>query len=271
MKTTRLFFIISIVITTSVSYSARACTCLTFPPDFFQSINYWFQLTPNDSVHIVKAVKTGVVSGYGTTFKVLQYYCGNTYKDTIIVWGYAGLSCRTSFQGSGLPVGDTLILALRKDFDYSMEGPDETWDDFVVSYCGYNYLRLKRDSVFGGSAGSFSWDGYPLALFEDSLCKVLNNHCLLSVKEPESVRDFTVAPNPSTGKLTINFTIKGDCNIGIEVCNLAGQIVTVVKDKEHESEGAHDEWINISSLPPGTYFIRLWLNDEQQWQKFVKL
>jgi hypothetical protein len=45
----------------------------------------------------------------------------------------------------------------------------------------------------------------------------------------------------------------------------------VVKDKEHESEGAHEQWTDIRSLPAGTYFIRLRLNDEQQWQKFVKL
>jgi hypothetical protein len=158
---------------------------------------------------------------------------------------------------------------MRKNISY--EGPDESTDDFVVSYCGYNYLRLKRDSVFGGSAGSFSWDGYPLGLFEDSLCKVLNNHCLLDVKEPESVSEFTIVPNPSAGRLRADFTLVKNGHMRIEVCDLTGRLISIVKEEEWEQKGVHEEWVDITSLPPGTYFVRLRLNEEQQWQKFVKL
>jgi len=201
---------------------------------------------PADSLHnlhVVKAVKASVVHGYGTRFRIIKYYSGSLFKDTVTVWGYAGSTCRLSLEKSWLPAGDTVFLIMTRIT--GIEGPEETYTDFSVDYCGSYYLQVKGDSVYGG-IDTFAQNGYPIGAFTDSLCKVLPNHCITAgISSPQEAPRVTVYPNPAADRLFV----KGTRPAKIKVTDVLGRTV---------AQCGPANSISLAAVPPGMYLVCLY-------------
>lgn len=111
--------------------------------------------------------------------------------------------------------------------DYSAE--DHT------PYAGINYYRLKQTDF----DGTYTYS--QIAAVDFISGAVLDD-------EP-----FTVFPNPAQTNVFINHVLKEDVQTIVSLCNEYG--VLVLEEKQFLKRGPISIMLNISSLPPGTYFL----------------
>ena len=69
----------------------------------------------------------------------------------------------------------------------------------------------------------------------------------VSIEDHKLDYQIGLYPNPSNGKIRVDAPDKGD----IEVFNSLGQVVLRLK------QSAEDEYLDVSSLSPGLYLLRL--------------
>lgn len=253
MKTLRLSLLFAL--TLAFGYVANACQCIVYAPDFIYAANFYLNILSPSSVHIMKVVKLGMVGGYGGQFKVLHKYYGDSQKDTITVWGNTGPTCRLNVGPNLFPTGDTSIIVMQHL--YGPDGPDENAEDFFILNCGYFYLSVKGDSVFGGGYGSatypaaFTRYGYGLQALEDSMCVVFaqfNLNC-----SPTSIinqgldraEEIQIFPNP----VNTSFRISGSRIRQVQILNGAGQVFSGIDAYPSGTD------IGVADLPPGVYWV----------------
>jgi hypothetical protein len=99
--------------------------------------------------------------------------------------------------------------------------------------------------------------------------KMLAGTCV-QVSEQSKKQDELIAyPNPFNDRVTVGFTATKGMSVKIEVINLLGSTVAVlfqgVKD-----EGPYEEYADTSTLPEGTYILRINMNGEVQYRKMIK-
>lgn len=86
---------------------------------------------------------------------------------------------------------------------------------------------------------------------------------IVNVEQVQSVGQFNIYPNPTTGRLNIDLG-KLAKNISLEIVNVTGQIVFANQTKEAELMN-----IDISHLDSGIYFVRI--QTEAKEQALIKL
>jgi acyl-[acyl carrier protein]--UDP-N-acetylglucosamine O-acyltransferase len=78
----------------------------------------------------------------------------------------------------------------------------------------------------------------------------------LSLEENSINQDFSISPNPSSGRFTIDFILDFQSSVKFVVCNSMGQIVEILLD-ETLSPGFHQLNWNAGNLPEGIYFYQM--------------
>ena len=76
-----------------------------------------------------------------------------------------------------------------------------------------------------------------------------------------------IFPNPSADKMTLDFDLEETSEVGIEILDLPGRILSQVSHQQFAA-GNHSITIN-HQLPDGIYFLRITLNGRAGSQKFV--
>ncbi len=69
------------------------------------------------------------------------------------------------------------------------------------------------------------------------------------------VQNLRIFPNPVSEALKVKFELATPRKISIAVCNLKGQKVLTLKDREDLTTGTHFTTFDVSSLKPNIYFI----------------
>jgi hypothetical protein len=215
MSLKKLLFLIALIF--SFAKNTNACSCaITIPDDFFASLSRVasFQFSKYSIVKIKLLETTG---GYGARFQLLEHYCGQPVPGTSIIWGDPGFLCRVTPQSEYHCPGDT-IIAIMSTVGSGWELPNEDSNDYEISICGYFHLLVKGNKVYGGNSTSFSYNGYPLSMFMDSLNATLRQ---LPCPVPlPPIPGFTIHNNPSGGKFT-TVTSRGGTLV---VYNMLGQV-----------------------------------------------
>ena len=85
--------------------------------------------------------------------------------------------------------------------------------------------------------------------------------------QPELKAPF---PNPASERATLRFSVPAATSVRIGVYDLLGRQVATVADGRREA-GRHEQQMDLSGLPSGTYFLRLRVGDEVQSQKLTVL
>ena len=79
-----------------------------------------------------------------------------------------------------------------------------------------------------------------------------------------------IYPNPSLHYFSINFELKKDSFVTIEIYDYHGNLVKVLLDEYH-LKGPHNVVLDLSSLIPGTYFCFINTAEGNYSQKLIKL
>jgi hypothetical protein len=75
--------------------------------------------------------------------------------------------------------------------------------------------------------------------------------------------EFSAYPNPTTGKLNLNFTLPTESHVTVNVWDMTGRSV-MTQDFENQSEGGHRLELNLESMSDGMYLVRLKTLDGQK-------
>jgi hypothetical protein len=90
----------------------------------------------------------------------------------------------------------------------------------------------------------------------------------LSGKNVKLARVNSIYPNPANGNATLVYTSNAvNGKVQIYLTNLVGQVVKTVFNGT-QTEGVHNQKIDVSSLANGVYFLTLKVNDQSVARKF---
>lgn len=85
--------------------------------------------------------------------------------------------------------------------------------------------------------------------------------------EPSLTNEFSAYPNPTTGKVNLNFTLAKNLEVAISVWDMTGRSV-MNQNLGNQNEGRHQVELNLESSPDGIYLVRLKTN---QGEKITKV
>lgn len=89
---------------------------------------------------------------------------------------------------------------------------------------------------------------------------------LTSVNQVEIVRDFRLMPNPGTGIFSVEAFMDRAHDVQIRVTDVVGRTVFV---QAYSTNGALQEVVDLSALPPGTYMVSLLLEQQVLTRRYV--
>jgi hypothetical protein len=68
--------------------------------------------------------------------------------------------------------------------------------------------------------------------------------------------EFSTYPNPTTGKLNLNFTLATDSDVTLDLWDIAGRSM-MTQNLENQSEGSHQIALNLESIQDGLYILKI--------------
>jgi Domain of unknown function (DUF4397)/Secretion system C-terminal sorting domain len=84
----------------------------------------------------------------------------------------------------------------------------------------------------------------------------------------KSSNEFSVYPNPTDERLTVDFNLERESNVRLEVLNTSGQAV-VTQSLSRLDKGQQQAFLDVKNLTSGLYILRLSENDAVSNKKFV--
>ena len=85
----------------------------------------------------------------------------------------------------------------------------------------------------------------------------------------EQILNLRIFPNPTSGDLTINFTLLSGENLSISLYSITGQILKVIENKPVMA-GTYQKQIDMKGLPDGYYIIKLRAGNTTVTKKVIK-
>lgn len=244
------FLLAFALITIVPGVKVKACSCVSFPPDFFTSLQMALGTQDLNKTIIVKGKLISTVGGYGVRMHVLQKYLGGSIPDTPTIWGDPGITCRFS-PTSQYQIPEDTIIAIIHPLDYIVPSSLETANDFYINGCGFFHVLVRGDSVYGGNSSSFTFSGYPFSAFLDSIYKITGPLDLTMWETPEVI---TLYPNPAKNKLFISGLTQTDVEI-VSIHDFLGRHIYSVYRKNCTS---HIVELPLNGLVSGHYYCRVY-------------
>jgi len=232
--------------------TGRACSCTNTADNFLDAVRQVMSSSYVDTqMAIVKCRYIGNVGSYGAKFSILHsYYRGSfTMQDTVVLWGDPGWCCRYSPRASYHP-GDTLLAIINSLRFQNVATAAESPADFFIYSCNFNHILVHNDSVFGGSLSSYTFSGYPLSPFVDSLDSIIGSLNLPPVIVSEPV--LKIYPNPAGSILYIELDDDSLVERAVSLTSCSGQLVytgTLYRGLKGN--------LDVSALPRGLYFLNV--------------
>jgi hypothetical protein len=91
---------------------------------------------------------------------------------------------------------------------------------------------------------------------------------LSSLEESKSSVLMNIYPNPVKEVCTLDFELEASQTLQIILVDANGRLMQVVQANTAFSAGQHQLPLNLSSLPPGDYFLQM---KSKNWQKIRAL
>lgn len=144
--------------------------------------------------------------------------------------------------------------------DNSFDGDGRLVTDIGASYDYGSALALQADGkiVVAGYTSYFCAD-------RDFAVIRYQNDISTNVAQQAGLAAAAIAhPDPTTGIVTIGYTLENAAAISLDVRDAQGRIVHGVLSRQHRTSGSHQETIDLSALPAGQYTLLLasgtWVN-----------
>jgi len=99
--------------------------------------------------------------------------------------------------------------------------------------------------------------------------KMLAGTCVQVQEEVKKEEELLAYPNPFNERVMVGFKASKGMSVKIEVMNLLGNTVAVLFQGVKE-EGPYEEYADTSTLPEGTYIMRISMNGDVQYRKMIK-
>ena len=141
---------------------------------------------------------------------------------------------------------------------YHVDGKiDTTWGingkvttDFNSSFDGATSVVLQPDGkIVAIGSGSYN-NGFALARYLSGL--------IVGVIDLSFVNDVLIYPNPVQDMETLEYTLKQDETLTIELFDISGQLIKVFVSQSKRGKGAHTESLHFDdNMIPGIYFLRI--------------
>ena len=96
-----------------------------------------------------------------------------------------------------------------------------------------------------------------------------NNNCITSLHEIPNSPKVILYPNPSSSSVTISFAEAGEQPVKLEILDLQGRLIQTTDLSASANYGQYS--LNISHLPNGFYFARVWIGPEVSTLKLEKV
>jgi hypothetical protein len=223
------------------SMTVHACQCYYFTLNFIESVDSAYEQYGND-FYIVKAKVASyeTYDGYaGKKLEVIENIFNNTSNDTINLVGANGVTC---YANPNYAVGDTILIILVA-CPTGLIPANSPVDNYCMSLCGHFSVKITNNMVYGGDPSSFTYNGYPLSNFMDSLALTFN--LLTDIDDHDKISSLKnlAYPNPANDFLYINLQSKIH---EISIYSLSG---TLIKKEKYKNG------IDISTLIKGLYLL----------------
>lgn len=91
----------------------------------------------------------------------------------------------------------------------------------------------------------------------------------VGINEVSSTSDFAIYPNPVKEKLNVNYSVKSDSKVEVNVYSLDGKKIASFGSKD-QAAGSYSEQFNVKEvLTKGIYIVELKINDKSTLEKIV--
>jgi plastocyanin len=84
-----------------------------------------------------------------------------------------------------------------------------------------------------------------------------------------SLNNFSLFPNPASGKVQINFGLNSSSTVSVKLFNMIGQEVKVLSPASSLPEGNYNYSYDVATLPQGNYFIEVIADNRKIVKKLV--
>ena len=112
---------------------------------------------------------------------------------------------------------------------------------------------------------------YTVKTVGTDLCDNLSNPFLITgLWVGPSQPNFSSSPNPVDDQLRLTYSLESGGIVSISIYNQLGEQVSILIDKENQSQGNHELVVTLSSLPPGMYYLKQQAGEKMFSTKLVK-
>jgi hypothetical protein len=139
---------------------------------------------------------------------------------------------------------------------------------YQVAY--YGGFGMPTVVLLGGTDhrimfSTLSFTSSDTTIMRDSILALLNPTSINYL--PGSVTAFNVYPNPASGDITLNISLKETSNLFVDIADISGKQVAIIMNEKQNSLVAKQ--FNITQLPNGNYLVRLNTNGKTVTQKIT--
>ncbi|HXH19502.1 MAG TPA: metallophosphoesterase, partial [Chitinophagales bacterium] len=94
-----------------------------------------------------------------------------------------------------------------------------------------------------------------------------------SVRALEIISEFKVHPNPFSGNTTVSYTLKKNSDVTLEIFDLSGKKIKMLRDTQNERAGEHSFVISESELnsAKGVFLLKLHAGAGNTLQRIIRL
>ncbi|MBS1634577.1 MAG: T9SS type A sorting domain-containing protein [Bacteroidetes bacterium] len=195
-------------------------------------------------------------NGYGGSTATSYVYPENSYPSA--QYPFCGTGWTEASAGN-VP-GDRMFILSSGPFTLSPGAVEEVEYAYVTSF----------DSTNAGNPGAavikLKSDVDKIRQFyQTGMASACNPGIQQGVKQISESFHFSLYPNPATAQLTVSCSNKANNKIHCEIADMLGRTVISMQTSQQESFV-----VDITSLNPGVYFIKLNINGTSSVKKFIK-
>ena len=222
----------------------------------------------------------GIYHGIIYDFDSIQpYVMGTIISDSVIDYGYPNIAstginpneseCIIGFNYSSVNDTNGVACIYMQDNQYSnltklhkgekaidvLTGSVERWGDYSGIQRKYDEpCRVWMSGMYGKNISNGSWIS---SVAVSDTCRVADSPSLASISEKsphESLKDIKVYPNPTIELTNINFSLKNNINLSIELFSIEGRLIKKLFHS-YTKKGLNKLSFNTSQLNDGIYSI----------------
>lgn len=187
---------------------------------------------------------------YNSTGNSMVVVISANYEDNTEIGAY---DSQHTLIGSGTMVNGHASVVIWGDNGQTKEKEGaKTGDDL-------NFEALRTDGTI---------ESLPNSMFKDLISGNVIDRInyspeaiyMSSVKNPLAENEMRISPNPASDNVIIKFNLPDNSSVNSEIIDLKGEILQETGMKNYTS-GEHTISMNVMDMLPGTYFVRLLIND----------